>query len=567
MIRILSVILLAFTMFVSAYSQSDIQRVNGKEYRIYSVEQGEGIFAISRKFNITQQELMDVNPQIKEGVKVGQQILVPVKIDNKNSNDYITYTVEKSEGLYAISKKFNITQQEIMDVNPEVKEGVKVGQQIRIPVKVDNTNYQEHVVKKKQTLFAISRIYKVSEEEIIALNPSAKQKLKEGEILKIPVKQSAKSDTKSKSKQESKPKTESNDDKKGGLLDAIPELFKELLRTQNTESHNIVFLLPFMLENRSANNNNKQFLEFYAGALMAASEAKKQGISCNIHTFDTERNENKIKEILTYPELKNADLIIGPAFSNQISFVTEFAKTHKINTLIPFSSQVSGLDTNPYVFQFNPSQATEVDFITQVFDNELKDANIIFVNLKNVEASDNGGKFSAALERQLKSTKREYTQISVDIENFDFSKFNKNKKNVIIFNTEKFSTVQRYFETLDAMSQTYEISVFAQYSWQMPNDKRFKYFNISPFKQFNINYEIRNYQLAFEQNFGWKPAAGKPAFDILGYDLMRFFLTKTKDYVENHYPSPVEGLLSSPNFERNNPQSGFMNKKLYFNEK
>ena len=521
--KIISIILLAAAMFAAGYAQ-DIQRINGRDCVVYTVLPSEGLYAISKKFNVTQQEIMDINQQIMDGLKAGQKILIPVG-----------------------TAKIETNKPEIK-LEPEVKPEIKPA--------VEDTYFIHTVKRQDKTLFAISKLYDVDIEDIIKLNPEISGKLKNGMQLKIPHKKQVVVDDKT------------------DLLDAIPDLFKDLPKTTNISSsqiveipYNIVFLLPFMLENTSPDASTKRFLEFYAGALMAVSEAKKQGITYNIHTFDTGKNENKIKEILTYPILKKADLIIGPVYSDQIPYITEFAKVNKINTLIPFLANIPGLDRNPYVFQFKPSIETEVNFAAQIFNTELKNANIIFVNLKNISASDNGEKFASSLLRQLKNMQREYTQMSVSDEELDYSKFDTRRKNVVIFNTDKYSTVQRYFDALDMLAQTREISVYAQYSWQMPEGKRFRYFNIAPFKQSYASYEIRNHQLAFERNFGWKPVSDKPAYNLLGYDLTRFFLNGTKDYIQFQNSSQMDGLQSFLNFERNNAQSGFMNKKLYFNEK
>jgi hypothetical protein len=100
----------------------------------------------------------------------------------------------------------------------------------------------------------------------------------------------------------------------------------------------------------------------------------------------------------------------------------------------------------------------------------------------------------------------------------------------------------------------------------MPEGKKFKYFNITPFRQYSLNLEIKDHQSAFEQNFGWKPLTEKPAYNLLGYDLTGDFLSEIKNNFQNSNSFKMKGLQSSPNFERDNAASGFMNKKLYFNE-
>jgi LysM repeat protein len=91
-----------------------------------------------------------------------------------NGVEYFQYTVEPSEGLLSIGRKFDISTDDISKANPEVKNGLKSGQQILIPIsknarkkllnqKHSQQEFIQHKVEKKQTLFSISRKYKISE--------------------------------------------------------------------------------------------------------------------------------------------------------------------------------------------------------------------------------------------------------------------------------------------------------------------------------------------------------------------------------------------------------------------
>ena len=112
-------------------------------------------------------------------------------------NPYYVYVVGKKETIYGICKKLNISKDEITKVNPKVADGIKQGEKIYIPVvKNDNmaaeaaaTEIPEefhHIVKKGETLYGLSRMYNISQEEIIRRNPSAEQGLKAGQSIVIP---------------------------------------------------------------------------------------------------------------------------------------------------------------------------------------------------------------------------------------------------------------------------------------------------------------------------------------------------------------------------------------------
>ena len=100
------------------------------------------------------------------------------------------HTVIKGETLYSISKKYNITSEDILNANPEVKNGVQENSILTIPKSEKNIvsaeNVISHEIVAKETLYSISKKYNVSIEDIIAKNPSAKEGLIEGTLLVLP---------------------------------------------------------------------------------------------------------------------------------------------------------------------------------------------------------------------------------------------------------------------------------------------------------------------------------------------------------------------------------------------
>ena len=113
----------------------------------------------------------------------------------------INHIVEPKETLYGLSKKYNVSVEEIKFINKELLiEGLKIGQVIRIPSKnvLESTEFKSldkqkkseieirHKVEPKETLYAISKKYNISINEIKQLNDALLQKgLQIGQILII----------------------------------------------------------------------------------------------------------------------------------------------------------------------------------------------------------------------------------------------------------------------------------------------------------------------------------------------------------------------------------------------
>lgn len=100
---------------------------------------------------------------------------------------YYVHTVEKGNTLYNISKTYNVAVNVIVQLNPELKEGLKIGMELKIPYHTPQADdYIYHIVKKKETLYQISKIYNVRVDDIIAINDIVDGKISEGQYLKIP---------------------------------------------------------------------------------------------------------------------------------------------------------------------------------------------------------------------------------------------------------------------------------------------------------------------------------------------------------------------------------------------
>ena len=89
-----------------------------------------------------------------------QEFNYPIK--KNNGSEFYIYTVEIQEGLYSISKKFGVKQTEIVELNPEVNDGLKAGQVIIIPKHTSSPVNTEKNVKikffKVDMLIYLSRV-------------------------------------------------------------------------------------------------------------------------------------------------------------------------------------------------------------------------------------------------------------------------------------------------------------------------------------------------------------------------------------------------------------------------
>lgn len=601
--QLFSLILASFLVIsLSVLSQNKkypTKIINKIECYIYTVEASEGLLAIGRKFDVTVAEINKVNPDLKSDLKVGQQILIPVQkktikeevIEDKSSVEFIQHIIKKRQTLFAISRKYDVSQEDIMKYNPQIDKGLQEGLVLQIPKQVkqnkkkaleqevtteskeqpknsaltDKKKKIVHEVQLNETLYSISRRYQVEVVDIIKSNPTSGNKLSVGMKLTIPTKGTSNTLHQNDDSLISSPKSALQIDQ---LLDK-----KNFTNLSTKKVIRIAFLLPFMLDQAKNDASTERFVDFYAGSLMAIEAAKQKGVSFEIYTYDTEKSEEKVTEVLTNSELKTMDLIIGPAFSNQVSIVADFAKEYKINTLIPFTSKVPDIETNAYLFQFNPGTDVELKFTTELLTNKLKNAHIVFAEIDGISTFDEGYIWCKALQKELKKEGKSFSQLKLNgSENVDFSNIlNKTDKNIIIFNTDKFAYISPFVPNLRSLTSDFNLVLFEQYSWRNQDKIIPQNIFISPFTSKYNSIEINKFNDNYAKYFSKNASKVSPRFDLLGYDLSNYFITLMKRH-GNKFIEKIgsfnfsDGIQSQLQFERISNGSGFINQKLYLGE-
>jgi len=109
------------------------------------VEAGETLYGISRKYEIPVEKIRIINDlSVDEGLQIGQKIYLknpfPEKpppgekenIEENPTNPYMIYHVKKGETLYGISRKFNVSIEEIMDWNSKNDYFIQEGDLLKI---------------------------------------------------------------------------------------------------------------------------------------------------------------------------------------------------------------------------------------------------------------------------------------------------------------------------------------------------------------------------------------------------------------------------------------------------
>ena len=153
----------------------------------YTVEKGDTLYSISRRFNIPIDDLIRINNLTSDILNIGQKLY----FSEKNNADETIYIVQKGDTLYSISRKFNIGVDEIKRIINLSNNDLFIGQELIIVEKdipVDIGDYDIYEVVKGDSLWAISKKYDIKVDDLIDINNLSNLNIKVGDKLLVPKK-------------------------------------------------------------------------------------------------------------------------------------------------------------------------------------------------------------------------------------------------------------------------------------------------------------------------------------------------------------------------------------------
>ena len=474
------------------------------------------------------------------------------------------YTVQKSEGLYRISKNFNVSQEELVTLNPKLqKEGLKFGQVILIPVKdapqSADSSYVKHVIAPKETLYAISKRYGVSVAELQAANPVVSKNMPIGATLLIPLRASQAASPQPQAEassalpvpqpqaeassalpvpqpQAETPKIAAEAPQEEAVALPAPELQTDSLAVAQSDSADVripvlsldssmvsalplrlAYLLPLQTNASRRDGQMDRFIDFYEGALLAIYEAQACGQRFEIFTYDVQKSDSVIQQVLKRGEMQNMDAIIGPAYPAQVSHAALFAKHNRIPCIIPFTNKVSGLEHNPYLVQFNPNAQQEVEAAVRLLAAQKDSLQLVFVD---PQASDVSA-FVSMLREKVLAAGFATADISLQtiISDSLTSVLRQDKMNILVFNTDKYSSVSPVLNQVANQKKGHSLALFGRYSWQQEKCP-IEMVYVSIFHEPNADL-LASYEALYQQYFGHALSSLHPRYDLLGYDLTK----------------------------------------------
>ena len=103
------------------------------------------------------------------------------------AQEYFMHTVTQGQGLYSISRMYGVTEDEIIRLNPGSEKVIRAGEELKIPMKKTTASGKFHTIQKGETLFRLSVENRISVKELCDANPGlSAENFKVGQVITIP---------------------------------------------------------------------------------------------------------------------------------------------------------------------------------------------------------------------------------------------------------------------------------------------------------------------------------------------------------------------------------------------
>jgi LysM repeat protein len=490
-----------------------IENLNGKPYYIHFVKDGQTLFGIAKIYNVSSVEITDNNPDLKTGLKTDMILKIPFQdtiVDTEKQKQTpilkikgsfntsqpdkparsIVYEIKKGETLYGIAKRYDLSMDDILNVNPGVT-SFRAGNKIHIPV----ISHETVPVNTKTTKPSI----------IIAKHNDVKTSVSKGP--------------------------------------ADNTIFNDL--PEKGGQYKVALLVPFYLDEIDSIRNDQPepksfaFVQFYEAALVAVDSIRKQGMDVQLYVYDADGDEgvDKTRAIFQKKEMADMDLIIGPFYAKCFEIAVRYAGLHKIPIVNPLSKRKEIITAKPWVFKVQPGSSDQMAEVAGFINKQFPLSNVVIVRSDKIKMAEEATVFKTEMLPLLNRKNRSAIIRESFFTNEGISglklKLSTEKPNILVVLSNDEVFVSNLMRNLDQISNDYDITVFGMAAWEqykldinsMMHVKLHLYSN----KYVDFTYTpVKKFSEKFLHAYNTVPQVKDYGFD--GFDITYFFLSSLMKY-------------------------------------
>ncbi|MGY0391995.1 LysM peptidoglycan-binding domain-containing protein [Bizionia sp. KMM 8389] len=177
--------------------------IYAQNYKTHKVQAGETIETIAQNYQVTSDDIYALNPDAQKGIKRNTVLIIPNKASNpsapqatieKEITGFKNHRVKRKETLYSLSKTYNVSQDEIKKHNTFLyANNLRKGDVVKIPeykrvlsISEPKADSKSYTVLPKEGKWRVAYKFGITVAELEALNPDMNAVLQAGEVIQVP---------------------------------------------------------------------------------------------------------------------------------------------------------------------------------------------------------------------------------------------------------------------------------------------------------------------------------------------------------------------------------------------
>lgn len=500
--------------------------------KVHVVQKNETLYRIGLKYKVTVSELYRLNPNAREGIRVGQKLILPDYVSTSkdsrspNGGSTVYHAVQKGETLYSIARRYDVSVNEIMAANPSIKspDNLPLGIVLKIPTSGD------HVAGEGNRFKPITPPVQPS--------PSAK----ELKVISVPAGATVYSILKSTNWSESdfyRHNPQVRDGLIAGSKILVPDLYGSTEMKPDDGFVPVGRIITAVLALPFRTDTGRRFADYYEGFLLMLKDAKEKGINVDLYVYDCSEVmiANTLSEIRKLPHV---DLLIGGVTIQAMNDLATVAHQKGAMYVVPFTSKkltASNLD-GLQIYQINTPHESLYDVAAEKFVEHYSDRHVHIVRYENDSSSKEA--FINELKNKLRRAGKSFSESS----NTEFAEpgrveslVSQYGKIVVVPNSGSQLAANNTMAPIVNVAESLGsdmVTAFGYPEWQTYTHsvgKVMKKINATFYTTFFVNVYDSSYQLfqkEFISWFGHGTGVTFPKYSILGYDTGAFFLMPSK---------------------------------------
>lgn len=499
---------------------------------LHTVQKKETLFSISKDYGVSVNELMEMNPDYSQTLSTGVTLKIPsvksTTVQNKflepaRNDSFTVHQVQSGETIYSLAKQYEVSQDSLLSMNPDLALGVKKGQYLVIPIY--NKSFIELREDREEQKLLDELNIPVGREEVYDIAVMLPFELELNDSLELAL-------------------------KKGNELYILTEIA----------------------------------LEYYRGTRLALDSLAKLGLNVNLHVYEVGEDIVKTRETLKKPEIRDMDMIFGPMHKASLALVSDLAIKEKIYLVSPNSFSNEVFEDNPYLLRVSSSRETLLRYLATFIAINHQDHNVLmlssesprewpmrkeFIYNYNSAVSTFNNIYSDSLRSVTKEMFNREGEVG-SIEEF----LRKDTLNVIVVPSNDLAFVSDAMSRISLLENDYQIQVYGLNDWIKYENIEAEYKNrlrlrlvVPSFVDYDSPI-TNSFLKTYRKEYSTEPSHYDYGFK--GYDVTLFF---GKALLNNGLGFPLEfdrlkmqGTAGSYRFGKSTTGKEFENKEAYILE-